>query len=153
MMKALSEKECLKKYKSILSSVVYKLKNKSTTNGHELNIYAKNNLNNFKGIYMQNYSKIPKSSTPSCYIINTDLVGGPGIHWVAIYTTGKHYYIYDSFGRQSKKIIPKFVKGGVRFTDSDYDAEQKDYETNCGQRALAWLVFRQRYGIHNALKI
>jgi hypothetical protein len=151
-MKSLTEKECLKKYRNTLSKIIKKLKNRKTTNGAELGDYAKDNLNNFKGIYMQN-SKIPKSSGPACFILNTDLVGGPGIHWMAVYSTGKHYYIYDSFGRKSKKIITHFVKGGVRFTDSDYDAEQKDDETNCGQRCLAWLVFRQKYGIHNALKI
>ena len=62
-------------------------------------------------------------------IVNTDLSGGPGEHWVAV--AGN--YQYDSFGRRN--ILHRRV-----LTDTDNDAEQQRSETNCGQRCLAWLL-------------
>jgi hypothetical protein len=149
-MKSLSEKECMKKYNAILRKVIKTIGNKITTNIDLDNYLKQINLKNYSGIYMVD-EKFPKRKNSSL-IINTDKLGGQGEHWIAVYQSNSKFYIYDSFGRTSKKIIPKFIKGKL-YIDSDLDAEQHHSEVNCGQRSMAWLIFREKYGIYNALKI
>jgi hypothetical protein len=84
-------------------------------------------------------------------IINIDKYGKGGSHWVACAFQNNNIYIYDSFGRKTKKIIPHLRYKNV--IDSDYDAEQNVNEDNCGQRCVAWLLVFQTYGKKNALKI
>ena len=55
-------------------------------------------------------------------IVNTDDLGGPGIHW---YSSCPNGYVYDSLKKN----------GMVN------DKEQADSEENCGARALAFCVF------------
>lgn len=64
-------------------------------------------------------------------IINTDPKSKPGEHWVGIIYDGKGntVYIYDSFGRKSSALLPKFMstmkKMKVMSQDSKHDEEQK----------------------------
>jgi hypothetical protein len=110
----------------------------------------------FKGVFP--VDKMSKLKNKQCCIINLDTSDMPGSHWVSIYKNKSKYCIYDSFGRRSSKILPSliekrntsFVKS---FQDSDYDAEQRIDENNCGQRCLAWLYCIKDIGIDNALKI
>ena len=54
--------------------------------------------NKYLGTFSQN--NIPLNRT-GYLIANVDTLGMPGSHWVAIDTTPKTFYIYDSFGRQT----------------------------------------------------
>ena len=88
-------------------------------------------------------------------IINSD--NREGIHWVASYQRGKTIYIFDSFGRPTKTLLPEFYKravdAGFKIIDTEYDAEQLDHQQDCGIRCLAWIIICKHQGIRNALKI
>ena len=88
---------------------------------------------NYKGCY--SIDTIPTLKNNQCCIFNLDKSNQTGSHWMALYKSGKHNIIYDSFGRTSKKLnVPiKNIK------DTEYDAEQTIYESNCGQRTTAFL--------------
>lgn len=96
---------------------------------------------------------MPKTSPTglSMGIINVDGKYLPGSHWLGIIYDGSKWYIYDSFNRRSKKLIPKFIKMlGYNYVDTNSKADQKNSEDNCGSRVMAFLLFVKRYGIHRA---
>ena len=41
-------------------------------------------------------------------IINTD--NGAGVHWTSVYQDRHNVYVWDSFGRDIKKLMPEFAK-------------------------------------------
>ena len=102
--------------------------------------------------------KIPVMKNDSYFIFNTDKHGSKGTHWLACYFKNNIYYIYDSFARSSRKIVPHFVnqikKSKMKYVDSDkFDKEQSVTELNCSIRALAWLSVVRDLSIKSALKI
>lgn len=117
----------------------------------------------FIGTFPQDKTPLDKTGY---MIINTDRAGKPGTHWVAIYSTPKVFYVYDSYSRSSisllrilsKKLKQKKIK---MIVDSDRsDAEQRDaykgkkYGSEvCGQLCCAWLFCVYDLGIRNAIKI
>jgi hypothetical protein len=90
-------------------------------------------------------------------IVNTDTSNGPGVHWVAIHNHNNKYYIYDSFGRHTKNILNGLYKHIKRcngtIIDSKYDAEQADYQKDCGIRCISWLLIIKCLGVKQASKI
>jgi hypothetical protein len=94
---------------------------------------------------------------PGYYIVNTDLYGKPGVHWVSVIITRKRVYVWDSFGRASNKLLKVLSKNSKiankLIVDADYDPEQKISEMLCGQISLAWLLTADEVGIKNALKV
>lgn len=101
----------------------------------------------FKGVYPSD--KIPKLNNLQPYaIINLDNSSLPGSHWVAVAYDNKsgNIFVYDSFGRKTKKILPDIYIGGNKIIDSDHDPEQRLNEDNCGQRSLAWLIVFDEQG-------
>lgn len=103
----------------------------------------------FLGVFMQN-SKIPIKD--GFLIINNDFLGGPGIHWIACILKGKRAYIYDSFGRLAKNVIPKLVKNmkqkGYTILNTDTsDQDQYGYKSvDCGHRSISALLIADKYG-------
>lgn len=99
---------------------------------------------------MQN-SNIP--SRDGYMIVNNDFIGGPGIHWLACIKQGKNLYIYDSFGRLGKNILPKLVdrmrqKGYIIHDADTSDQDQYgDTSVDCGHRACSALMIAHKYGI------
>jgi hypothetical protein len=71
-------------------------------------------------------------------IVNLDNSDEPGSHWVAV----ANGHVYDSFGRCN--LLKKGACAG------DGIADQKDSETNCGQRSMAWLCVHQACGLEGA---
>lgn len=107
----------------------------------------------YKGSFAQNEKFELK---PGLYIINTDTKSGAGIHWVGLYLTSKTAYIYDSFARDSKKLLPHLLKHlkHKKIVESDRsDKEQRDLEVICGHLSLAWLAVVRDLGINKAKKI
>ena len=88
-------------------------------------------------------------------IVNTD--NRKGVHWTATYQTGRTIYLFDSFGRSTKNLIPVFYKrakkAGYMIIDTRHRREQKDYQQDCGLRSLAWIIIASSRGIQQALKI
>ena len=57
-------------------------------------------------------------------IVNTN--NDSGEHWLSVYQKGKTIYVFDSFGRPTKSLVPEFynraVNAGFRVVDTEYDA-------------------------------
>lgn len=130
---------------------------KKTTMSDDLSQIGKKELGSkFKGVFsLDQYN--PKMPNYSLCIVNTDPISKPGEHWISIYNTPKQFYVYDSFGRQSNRLIKSLynkMKGtGKSIIDSKKDAEQLDREKDCGIKSLSWLAVVKKYGIKNAIKI
>ena len=95
---------------------------------------------------------------PGYYVINTDLKKGSGIHWVAMVLTKTNAFIYDSFGRDSNKLIAHLVRrlklAKYKIINSDRkDKEQGNLQLICGQLSIAWLSVVKELGLKSAIKI
>ena len=149
----MNEKECMKKYNTILKQIE-KYTGNSTTYSDNLNAVGKKLLGvKFKEVYPSD--KIPKLNDKSPYcIVNVDNSKEAGSHWMSLVKSGNNCILYDSFGRRNTMIIPSLrFSGNGKIIDTDQDKEQKIKEENCGSRSLAFLVFYDKYGEKNALKI
>lgn len=153
----MNEKKLLSSYSHILKSLELKL-GKGATNNVQLSKIGKQLIGNeFVGVYPQD--SVPFLRLPSkCYfIINVDTKDKLGSHWIGIIKSGITYYIYDSFGRNSTKLLPIFsnhiCQYRLKMKDTDYDKEQKIHEENCGQRVLSALLIGKQYGVKSFLKI
>ena len=107
----------------------------------------------YKGCYAQN-EKFEKKV--GYYIINTDVASGKGIHWTSLILTAKTAYIYDSFARDPKKILPHLLQHlrDYKIVSSDRkDKEQKGQSSICGHNSLAFLLVAQKLGVRFAIKI
>jgi len=77
-----------------------------------------------------------------------------GTHWVAICSdkSGK-LLIFDSFGRQTKKLLQhlykKMKKSNIKYNDTEYDVDQY-LLAHCGQLCVAFLKFYDMYGADKA---
>lgn len=100
----------------------------------------------FIGVKMQNEAFPNKSGYG---IMNTDVKGGRGLHWLAVVKMGTQTYVYDSFGRQAKNIVPKFTKRvgrGVQNADTS-DQDQHGYTSvDCGHRCISALMIADKMG-------
>lgn len=153
--KSAEEKEIEDKYNSILQYMKEILGNESTFSNDLETVGYKLFGSKFKGVFPSD--KIPQLDSLKRYaIINLDNSKQPGSHWIAIAydDSDDSLLVYDSFGRKSTKIIPNLNQlYGGRFDDTDYDAEQRIKEDNCGQRSLAWLMVYDKMGKQSAKKI
>ncbi len=87
---------------------------------------------------------IPKLTKLKPYIIvNVDKSYESGSHWLAIALHAHCSLVYDSFGRKTEDLIEDVL---LAAQDTDHDAEQDVYESNCGQRCLAFLILFDMYG-------
>jgi hypothetical protein len=133
------------------------LKNKVTDDAQLKRVGSKLLGSHFLGAY--SYDKVPWSRVKdkSSFIINVDHSSKKGSHWVAVHCEKGVCYLYDSFGRKSRKLLKPFLtilkKQGYRHKDSDYDQEQANKADTCGQFSLAWLYIVQTRGIECALTI
>ena len=119
----------------------------NTTFGDELNGIGKFLFGKkFKGVWPSD--KIPKLGKNQYVILNLDKSNEEGSHWIAMIKDSKeNTYIYDSFGRPSKKIIPNVYKSGnKKIKDSHPDPEQKVKQNNCGQLSMSAILMYDYYG-------
>ena len=145
----MKEAEAEKLYNTKVKEIQNNLKKKGTTFLDELNRLGKKMFGiKFRGVYPSD--KIPPLNDLSSYcILNLDKSDQPGSHWIAVAKSprGDYSYCYDSFGRSNTDIIPTLKKSGNgRIIDTDYDANQKTSEMNCGQKCLGWLYMFYVYG-------
>ena len=112
---------------------------------------------NVKPIVLLN--NVRKSRGLHYALLNTGNDKSRGIHRVALIVDprGEHvrYYIYDSFARHLKRIIPGFIKKiGYRYiVDMNLNSDQKEAEQNCGQRSMATMLYVSKHGLTNAMLI
>lgn len=102
------------------------------------------------GCFMQD-SPIP---TRDGYgIMNTDKVGMSGIHWITFIKKGKCLYVYDSFGRMAKNLVPIFYKKMENKGFLQYDTDRSDQDqfgnksVSCGHRCISSLMIAKDHGI------
>ena len=134
-------------YESILKNVEDVLGNKTTYSG-DLDIFCKKYFGNrFKGVFPSDM--VPILNTNELCIINLDKSNQSGSHWVALANENGDLYFYDSFGRKQENIIN--ISGGTKYDTQD--GEQKEYETNCGQRAITFLIIGKHFGFDLAIEI
>lgn len=93
--------------------------------------------NRYKGTFPSD--KLPTIRNRQMYIANLDKSTMKGSHWVAVYKNEGTLYVYDSYGRKSKKIIPSLFQKKGRIIDTEYDAEQTNNQNNCGLRSVSAL--------------
>ncbi len=151
-------------YKGLVHNVETMLGSKETTFSSDLLRIGKSLLKSkFAGIFPADKIPILTEKVPYA-IVNLDDSNESGSHWVAIARdkeSGKpsgakpKIIFYDSFGRPDKFILPSLGGSGQRgeIVNTDLDREQKIKETNCGQRSLGWILFFDKYGAKEALKI
>lgn len=141
------EAEAEKLYNHYLTKKVYPLIGNKTTYLTELEGVGKKLFKvKFKGVYPSD--KIPKLNDLSPYcILNLDSSKERGSHWISLAKSGDDTYVYDSFGRDYKKIIPNLNhSGNGRIKNTDRDAEQKILQTDCGARCLGFLMVFDKHG-------
>jgi hypothetical protein len=145
--------ECM--YDAILSKIVEPLIGDKSTYQHELESACIKLLGiEFKGVFPSD--QIPVLNDLKRYaIINLDRSTEPGSHWVGIAFKNDKILVYDSFGRETVKILPALFRSGngSDIFATENDPEQTQNETNCGARCLAWLLLFEHYGWRQAVKI
>ena len=109
---------------------------------------------NWGGCHAQDKIKLGKNKY---YVINTDFEKGPGEHWVALYTTKKKAYIYDSYGRPVEGLVGHLINTikthGFTLgpTNLDKHGEQIGYSSAvCAHCSLAFLCVVRDLGIAKA---
>lgn len=151
-MPSLSEKQVMRHFNKYKRQFIQELGRKATSDQQLTAVGKRIFGSKYSGTYPQN-GKIPQRNGKHYYIINVDLSHQPGSHWVAVCTTPKGIsYVYDSFARSSKKLLPHFSKNRI-IVDAEYDPEQFGSTEICGPLCLAWLACVDSLGIRNALKI
>lgn len=110
----------------------------------------------FRGVFPSDL--VPNLHKGDTCIINLDTSDKGGSHWVGCYcrSSKKNHellVIYDSFGRDNKKIFKGRGQELEDAIETDRDAEQRITEDNCGQRSLAWCIYACQYGIDKAMLI
>lgn len=149
----LTEKQAVNIFNEIYRDVVKEMGHDGTTNSRELMEFGKRFWGNkFLGVFPQD--KLPavmyNQKNTKYALLNVDTAGFPGTHWVALAgVPGSHkIMVYDSFGRDTSKLLPLLKKG--KTIDTDHDAEQKKIQDSCGQFSLAWLILIDMVGLKNA---
>ena len=137
-------------YNIILNRLIIPLIGNDTTYGTELNKYCIDLFGSlFHGVYSSD--NIPELTNEKKYaIINLDTSDQPGSHWVSIIHHNNKIIFYDSFGRNSAKILSS-LNGDILNTESD--KEQGDNENNCGARCIAFIYTHYLFGKNFVIKI
>lgn len=150
------EKRAEAKYNHYLDRL-YRVIGNKTTYLDELDRAGKKLLGvKFKGVYPSD--RIPKLNDLSPYcILNLDKSNEQGSHWIAMAKVpypSVDTIIYDSFGRNYRRIIPHIqYSGNGSIKNTQLDAEQNITQTDCGARSLAFLLLFDSHGVDTALLI
>ena len=88
-------------------------------------------------------------------IINID--NGPGIHWCSTFQRGRVITVFDSFDRRIERLMADFCTRAKRegyivkqTKDKNHRREQRDEQSDCGQRCIAWLILCNAMGVEFA---
>lgn len=150
----MSEQKAELLFKKYKTQLIAKLGRKALYND-QLDSIGKQLFKTWNGVNPQDQVSLK----PGYQIINVDTSKQSGSHWVAIYSTKKTFYIYDSFARRSTNLLKiltkKLSQKNIKFLDSDRsDAEQFGNKSEvCGQLSLAWLLVVKEMGIRAAMKV
>lgn len=108
----------------------------------------KGKLKNYKFLGVFRRNELPNLEPGEACIFNNKSVKGE--HWLAgicSLKTGKKY-VYDSFARS-----PEHFHLSREWYGTENTAEERIYETNCGQRSVIWLCLADAIGPDKVAKI
>ncbi len=127
-------------------------------------------MDNYIGTFSQDTLNIDDMPPGSYAIINVDTSNEPGSHWVGVTRQGYRNNtgvkggrrppdmmgIYDSFGRQTKTLLPllyeQIKKKGYELLES-HKVDQSATSNVCGLMSLAWLRVVSILGLDEALTL
>jgi hypothetical protein len=107
---------------------------------HYVGCFSRDQLNNK---ITSNASKNNK-----CFIVNNQTIKNGGEHWIAVWGNT----VYDSFGRNVKRMNAKFQRMFKGFKNAKRNDEQFILEANCGQRCIVYLILCAMYGSDEVIK-
>ena len=137
-----------KTYTQILKKMYKKVGKTTTYNDQLIKVGKQLFKHKFMGVFASDKipNKIPKGY---CFIINVDKSNESGSHWIAVCKdiNTNQIWVYDSFGRNITKLIPNLKKKfKLNLKEPEHDAEQKESQTDCGARCLAFIYIFLNYG-------
>ena len=141
------EKRIEKRYDQLFKKMVGLLGNKVTYNTDLDRVGKQVFKDKYAGTFASDQLPQLTDRVPYC-ILNVDKSHEGGSHWIGVCKVPRSgdVMIYDSFGRKSSELIPHVKSAGGQIVDTDYDAEQRDEETNCGARCMAWIALFDEMG-------
>ena len=102
----------------------------------------------FRGVFPAD-SLPPVSNKPvNAYIVNTDLAGQPGEHWLAIWTHGRTCEVFDSYGLPLSTYKDATLQAWLNQWDELISSEQTMQAMDsftCGHYALFFVKARARH--------
>jgi hypothetical protein len=112
--------------------------------------------NKYKGTYPQD--RVPFTNSEKYFVINVDRHGFPGSHWCAVFQdSNRNMYMYDSFARPSKKLLPYLYKNakdkGFKLINVNGKSDQHKNSFICGPISLSFLKAVEKFGIQSAMHI
>ena len=128
------------------------------TEGTDLNTVGKREFGpSWAGVHPSDRVKLKPNKY---YVINVDHHDKPGSHWMALKTTKKRAYLWDSYGRPVKKLVGALIDNinthGMQIgaTNLVPHMEQIGYGSEvCGPDSLAFLLTVRDLGIGKAKNI
>ena len=144
-----------KAYHNKLTREIVKEWGKHALNDLEVTKIGKILLNSkYLGTFPQDKAKFK----PGYFIINVDHQGSSGSHWCSLFVDSKkNMYMYDSFARPSRKLLPYLYKNakekGFNLTDVNKKSDQHKNSFICGALSLSWLSAVNKFGIDAARNI
>ena len=147
----MDEREVMKHFNKYKKSLIKQLGTKATTD-KQLTAVGKSLFGSkYIGTFSSDYKPRP-TPAKQYFIINVDGYDAPGSHWLGIFKNNKTYYLFDSYGRNAKRLVPNFA-GGKHIVSTDNDVDQSKTSEICGALCLAWLCTADKLGIRAALKV
>jgi len=136
---------------------IRKMVGKGVTFGDELDKIARKKFPKlYFGIFSQD--TIPQKLPTKCYfIVNVDFRSQSGSHWLGCYKSGSKVWVFDTFARPSKKLVPflhkQFTNKKVVVIDTDSKKDQKPSQDDCGARVISFFSMIKKFGIRKTVKI
>jgi hypothetical protein len=136
-------------YEICLRSVEFAMQSNTTTDNIQLTAMCRAIVGSrYLGTFDARHWPLLSAKQPYA-IINTH--PPPGVHWLGLCWTPKGTLVYDSYGRQTRRIFNGRPPRDI--FETERDAEQKYAETNCGQRCCAFLYVCALMGPEQAKRI
>ena len=150
----MTDKEILASFKDYKKKIIKLLGKKALLSDQLSKMGKKLFGKKYLGTYPQD--KFPIGLDGYC-IINTDVAGKQGEHWVALVFEPKKCFVYDSFGRLTQNLLPilekRLVDRHIITIDADHKPEQFGNTEVCGQLSMSFLLCCDTYGVEKVIKV
>jgi len=137
----MSKYQILKDFDKAYVHVCDLLGDKSTNNLQLLNFGAFLFGDKFKSVYCADDNI--RLHNDQCCIVNTDPHTKSGTHWLGLYKYRNVYYVFDSFGRDVRKLSKFFKK--KTWQNFEFHRIESFRSENCGVLSLTFLIIFDKY--------